>query len=334
MGKGEELPTNSGPSVKGPTVMEIHIDFLLEEEFNANRAFLDSFVRACRPSSVPHSLIDVKHSFFGANGESDLVVRYHEPGTDGAAGQRIGILIEDKIGAQLQPEQAERYRVRGQAGKRTDWDDFVTCLVAPERYAREKRGFDEVITLETIRNWIGSVEEARREFKLRVIDDAIAKQAIDGPKIVDAAVTEFRRQYFNALQDFNTAHRSNLKMHKPGNSWKGEIWFRLKSDVLPKGVFIVHKSERGYVDLTFEATDIVAMQPLREFLEDGMTLDKISKSTAVRLHVPVIERYDNFASAASTAEEGFEAALRLVAFYVREVARIMPVLKSARTVAS
>jgi len=167
-------------------VREIHVDFLLEEEFNVSPSFLEHFIkRARKDQGGPFSKESVKRSVSDPFGEADLVVVYKQ--SEGDA-KRIAILIEDKIGAEFQPSQAERYRKRGELGKGREWDDYWTCLVAPESYIGEGSadGFDAEIGLEEINEWIAASEPARRAFKVEVIQEAIRKANWLGPQEVDA----------------------------------------------------------------------------------------------------------------------------------------------------
>ena len=95
----------------GPTVDEVHIDFLLEEEFSVDPNFLRSFIEAAAKSVDPTTppefmmascqlggelrLISVRHSVSDLHGEADLIVLYQLDDTK----ERVAILVEDKIRA-------------------------------------------------------------------------------------------------------------------------------------------------------------------------------------------------------------------------------------------
>ncbi len=129
-------------------VQEHHIDFLLEEEFAASPEFLTFILNAASknrgeswetglpaPSSEPNC--SSIRSVTTDQGETDVLVIYQSTEVFG----RVAILIEDKIRAGFQPNQAERYRMRGEKGKSSQlWDHFWTCLIAPERYATHNEG--------------------------------------------------------------------------------------------------------------------------------------------------------------------------------------------------
>jgi len=182
-----EKDTLQADKYAGPTVQEAHIDFLLEEEFNVDLNFLRRFIKAAGQHGTALQVARVERSVWDRWGEADLIVVYEE-----VEGKSVAILIEDKIRAGFQPSQSERYRARGDSGKK--WDRYWTCLVAPERYVKSKpdHGFDKVVTLEQVKRCLSVTEPKRLEFKVEVIDQAIKIQGITGVQQVDPAMTAFR----------------------------------------------------------------------------------------------------------------------------------------------
>jgi hypothetical protein len=249
-----------------PNVREIHIDFLLEEEFKVNPLFLDQFLTAAgKDRDGPFNVKDVKRSVTDQFGEADLIVWYRRSEGNG---DRTAILIEDKIRAEFQPDQPERYRKRGEQGKGHRWHDYWTCLVASERYIHggvDKR-FDATLTLEQIKKWFASSEPKRRDFKVWVIEEAIRKGDWLGPQQVDDAVTLFRELYFKCFQEFFADRRHGVSMKPPDRSYNGETWFRIKSGLLQKGAYIHHKAPNGCVDLTFPNTSADLLKATATFL--------------------------------------------------------------------
>jgi hypothetical protein len=127
---------------------ERDIDFLLLEEFQVNGEFVAWFCGEIDLLNVAQD--GAWHSVFDADGETDLLLRVFQ------GPQRIGVLIENKVAAAEQPEQAERYRFRGcrmvEQGKLAA---FKTVLCAPETYlaARPKNGYDYTVAYEKIAKW-------------------------------------------------------------------------------------------------------------------------------------------------------------------------------------
>ncbi len=91
-----ELDDQSPQKFSGRTVREIHVDFLLEEEFRANPKFLRNFIEAADQHDIPVEIERVEHSVSDQYGEADLIVVYRRLG---GSEERIAILIEDKIRA-------------------------------------------------------------------------------------------------------------------------------------------------------------------------------------------------------------------------------------------
>jgi hypothetical protein len=264
----------------GPTVQEMHIDFLLEEEFSVNPNFLRKFVEAAAVSVDPKlssnciekpglhgtpleddTLLQVgrvERSVSDQWGEADLIVVYQHVGL---AEKGVAILIEDKIRASFQPDQAKRYRKRGDFGKDREWDRYWTCLIAPESYIRRGHDFDAAVTLEQIKEWLAVSEPKRREFKARVIEHAIKKERWTGVQKIDRAMTAFRIRYFALFEEFFKDSRRDVYMRSPADTWAGDSWFEVRSSrLLPKGVYINHKSSPGFVDLTFPNTDAILLK--------------------------------------------------------------------------
>jgi hypothetical protein len=307
----DELEITLAEKTFAPKVRELHVDFLLEEEFCVSLDFLKSFLKAAKRKDVPVEIVEVKHSASDQHGEADLVVTYRVEG-----GKKVGLLIEDKIRASFQPNQAGRYDLRRDAGiEAKSWDDCWTCLVAPRSYIERGHGFDAALCLEDIKEWLASDDHERHKFKARIVEQAIDKAAKTGAQIIDAAMTTFRRGYFTALNNFFGNERIKVEMNSPGNSYAGEIWFRLKSALFAKGTYIHHKSDRGFVDLTFPDTDAKALNGCLGSLEPGMEIIQTGKSAAIRLEVPKVENFGDFESQRPTLHTAFTEIARLLAFY-------------------
>lgn len=306
--------TLAGPeAVAGPTIQELHLDFLLWEELQVNRPFLSQFIEACTGHSELKHLIDVRHSVSDRRGEADLIVRYRANSSE-----TVGILIEDKIGAAFQPDQAKRYVERGEDGRPESWDRYVTCLVAPSRYIEQGHSFQRAVSLESLMGWLQAGEPTRQQFRVQILRSAIDQNKRRGPKQVDDAVTRFRVQYY----EFLSRQAPQLSMNKPGPSGPQELWFRLKFHGLPKGAYIYHKASMGAVDLTFPGTDVQLLRELEPWLEFGMEIKQTAKSAAIRLSVPSIERFDDFEEEKEHVAIAVNAAMRLAVFGKRERERL------------
>jgi len=312
----------------GPTVQEVHIDFLLQEEFSVDPSFLRKFIEAAGQNYGPCLLESVAHSLTDQHGEADLLVTYRE--LEGSR-QKVAILIEDKIRAGFQPRQADRYRERGKSRQGVDWDRYWTCLVAPASYIRPDHGFDAVVKLEQIKEWLAINEPTRRDFKVRILDLAIHKATTNRVQKVDPVMTAFRERYYAVFEELFADIRKDVQMRPPGPTWWGDYWFEIRSRLLPNGAYINHKSQAGCVDLTFPYMDAALLTDVKSCLEAGMEIELTGKSAAIRLRVCKVEQFNDFDRERPRVREGLSVARRLLEFYTREHARLEPILKSART---
>ena len=126
----------------------------------------------------------MRRSVSDAFGEADLVIVY----TDSER-KRTAVLIKDKLRAAFQPEQPERYAERGRAGVGKGWEAYWTCLVAPKTYIDRGHGFDAAVSLERVIELFAEADERRREFKVRVLQEAIRKCETSGEQVVDPVMT-------------------------------------------------------------------------------------------------------------------------------------------------
>lgn len=272
--------------LNGSSVDEVHIDFLLEEEFYTDLGFLQKFIDFTERAETAVQVDRVEHSVSDEFGETDILVIYRLN-----TGEQIALLIEDKIAACFQPRQAERYRERGESGKGKNWDAFWTCLVAPQSYIKPSHGFDLAVSLEDLRDWLATDNPRRREFKQKVITQAIEKKNRSGVKNVNAIMSEFRRRYFEFAEVFFKNAGADIDAPPPRMAGHTDTWLQFKSRYFFKGLHINHKTQPGFVELTFPQTDKSVLDPIVALLENGMTVEQTGKSCVVRLKVLPAKNY-------------------------------------------
>jgi len=308
----------------GPQVRELHIDFLLEEEFYSDPQFLRGFLDAAKFPDASANIVSVRRSFADAFGEADLIAVYSN-----SEGKRAAILIEDKLRAAFQPRQPERYAERGKGGMPKAWDAFWTCLVAPETYINRGHSFDAAVSLESLIELFAKNNALRHEFKSRVLKEAIQKCISSGPQVVDPVITEFRKQYFAYFEDFfrDELRDRSIRTSPPKPVWTGEIWIKIWSSLLPQGSYVHHKSDRGFVDLTFPDTNVATLNELTQFRDADLTPVQTGKSAAIRIRVLPIRNFNDFDEVQAKAKEAFIAVRCLLNFYVQEKAKFQEVLK-------
>ena len=165
---------------------------LFAEEFACSSEFLNIFLNEINISSA--NVVSVYLSKTDAAlGESDLTVVIE------SSGQKIGLLIEDKIDAIAMPNQAERYSLRGKKGVQNgDYDLFFVFIIAPERYLsqnQEALKYPNKIPYERIIQFFEQKKDVRAGFKVQELKQAVEKQKKGYQVEVDHVVTAFWRDY-------------------------------------------------------------------------------------------------------------------------------------------
>jgi hypothetical protein len=144
---------------------ERDIDVMLAEEFSVNPQFADAFKARTRFNERTATFEDVWVSRSARSGESDVVVVYKCDN-----GERFALLIEDKLEANLQPDQAARYKMRAEAeSARGEYQHYALVLCAPKFYLEHRNdldGFDYQISIEEIADMLGSNgNDARAKYR-------------------------------------------------------------------------------------------------------------------------------------------------------------------------
>jgi hypothetical protein len=315
------------------SIQEFRIDFLLEEEFTVDLHFAQAFLTASGVLFSINSVGDVIHSVSDKHGEADLIVLINAERPNGDI-VKVALLIEDKINAAFQPYQSDRYQQRGKDGVSVGkWDVFVTVLVAPSAYIRDPHGFDKAITLEQIKKWVCPNDFARRDFKVKKIDEAITKKNSTGVQIIDESMTAFRQSYYSYLQMFNVRRNTDFTMRTPGPTYYGDTWFQLKSDALPAWAEVRHMAPNGTIEISFKDTELAKAAALSEILESDMNLiatGKYKQHVTIRLPVPPIANFDSFERDQPKIETALLTAERLWRFYQDKQPKFDAILMPAR----
>ncbi len=332
--ESEQYPAKEDSFALHSPIQEHHIDFLLEEEFASNPSFLSFFVnaasnRASADPSVPKPILPepgdqgCQHAIRSVTtnaGESDVLVIYKSK----TNGSRVAILIEDKIRAAFQSEQAERYRERGNSGIGEHWEHFWTCLVAPDRYSKGLAGFDARVSLEDLMRFFETANDQRSQFKARVVRHAIEAFEASGTRIVDQAMTAFRKFYAEEAETHFSNFQWDITWDRPRNAWYGDSWFVFKSKELPRGVGVIHKTALGKnaygaVHLYFENTLQPALATALENCENPHNLHAVqtSKSSAIEVRVTPISDFSDPSASKTAISVAFLGVETLMDFWMR-----------------
>ena len=246
-------------------------------------------------------ILQVQHSAMELHGESDLQIIVQRNGSSHA------ILIEDKVDAPAQPDQYQRYCERGDRGKAENrWDEYTVFIAAPQKYLesdREAKKYPNKVSYEEIRDTLKN-----DPFSLAIIETALKKSEGILPSVVDDAVTAFWDEYYN----YHGEHAPDLLLHiNRGKKGPNATWPDFATKL--RGVKILHKSEKGVVDLQFRGMggkleQLESMLPARD---SDMKLVKAGNSAVVRIHVPVMDFSKDFAIYEREIAVVFDAVNRL-----------------------
>ena len=249
-------------------VEERHIDYILEEEFAVNPDFLRFFLEQARLTAANEGRIVgsgdesdciAVRSVTTGKGETDLLVKY------GAQNGSLptAILIEDKIRADFQPDQPERYRQRGEEGKDKDWSHYWTCLVAHSKYIVDTGDFDAVVTLQTLQKYFfAKKSDERSGFRARILEQTIRKYEATGIQNIDRGMTRFRAMY--AAECAKSLKPGQWEYDKARDAWWDDTWFSFHGAAWPRGVKIVHLARTGLMQLVLPFRDETSMQGMVE----------------------------------------------------------------------
>jgi hypothetical protein len=307
------------PKIELRGVTERDVDLLLLEELVAQADFRDWFgIQA--GLEMPQSLAGAARSVVTSTGESDLEVTY-------CRGElRTRLLVENKIDAAFQRRQADRYAERAQAYlARRECEKVVTLVIAPRSYADSVKGFDRTITYEAVRDWFANAAtgDSRSLYKLHLLDAAIARGDSGWKMVPDPAATGFWQGYWKQA----CAEAPALHMPRPGQKPATSSFIVFKGHGFPKGIALLHKVPYGNVDLQFSGQ----AERIDEFaatyegtLEEGMTIAPANKSVAVRIVVEPIALESEITAVEWQIRMALQAALRLLSWYKRHVAKLPP----------
>lgn len=295
------------------SVQERDIDLLIVEELSSNDEFADWLVARTWGPDKLGAAFGTWHSVNrGTHGESDIVFVFSA--SDGA---RFAVLIENKIDAIAQPEQAERYRIRGDHGKTVgDWIDYRTCIIAPERYfssTRHEGEYDHTISYEEIRAFLACRRARDRRFthKAGLLTEAIEQNRRGYSRDVSLPVTQFFAEY----ADFANRIAADLGVLRSEDRAAGNSWIYFRPAGYPENVELVHQASSGKAKLFLKGqADRLASisEQFQPHLASGMRLQLAGKSISITLDVPILNPVvDSFHSKRAEVQSALMAIQRL-----------------------
>jgi hypothetical protein len=310
-------------------VCERDVDLLLMEELWSSTKFAEWFLGHARPVAHGMAITSIRRSATEFSGESDLEVEWAD--SNGVH----QLLVENKVDAAFQHNQARRYQERARAHA-ARYASVTTMLVAPSAYFgrdRSAMGFDVRLTYESMREWyLASRLGKRAEYKAALLTMAIEKTRRGYQAVADDAVTSFWHRYYELVN----REAPQLQMPEPrGAKPAGSYFIYLLPSSLPKGVYLVHKlasakADTGFVDLQMDGcgeriAKITAA--LGSHLSAGMVIRRAGKSCVIRKAVPRIRMAERFEAQESAVREGIASAVALLEWATRMRGEIVQLLR-------
>jgi hypothetical protein len=287
------------------SVQERDIDILILKELACSPDF---FARiAAEAGFESASFMSAKHSVYRDNGETDVLVFLK------AGGKTVALMIEDKIGAGMQPKQAERYRKRGALlVERGEAQIVKTMLMAPAAYLKDvpQSDWDVLLEFETVASWFDCNEDPRLIWQRKLLLDAAAR--IERAYRV-AALTKKTPEQIKAIIAFKAAYAGAMKRDYPDYkislSNKLEPSYVFAPQEAPTYVRYWHLIAKGELNLTFEnkwrerALQILVDHVDTERLVAHPTAIHVTSSVeAMDMTQPFEEQYDTFRAVMAIAE--------------------------------
>lgn len=298
-------------------IEERDIDLMLLEEVSCEPDFQRFVAARTLDADTDWTFQEAANSISTvSHGESDLLMVFQ-------AGPRVAaVLVENKITANFMPEQADRYRRRGDDGIRdSHWTEYVTVLVAPRRYlAADLSGhvFDRHLAYEDLLTWFDR-DEAGARGAWRA---ALLRRACGGSKssiyrrVVDLATTQFFHDYWAIA----SAEFPDLRMKRDKDRPAGSTWVQFHPDIgLPSHITLHHKAAETFAaDLSFSRTSVEDLHAAAaHLLEPDMFLEQRQKSAVIRIPTTPLSVAAGCVDQGHTVREGLQAARRLTSFFVK-----------------
>ncbi|MDW3118596.1 MAG: PD-(D/E)XK nuclease family protein [Roseovarius pacificus] len=319
---------------------ERDVDLLIVEELHASHNFA-LWISQQAGIDTPIVARDVKHSKRRTRSRREIDIfleLFH------ADGERSALLLENKLDAGEQPDQAESYRAELDI-LADEYRSTAMVIVCPEGYSNHHHEFtnkfDAIVTYEAIHSFllkqlaeVGNDTVLRLGFRAELIDQAINKHRRGYVAIPDPIVGDFNAKYVDLLGNLAPEIYPGSSMLKPADPREStsmifdqEKTLRLVSkDVRPSR--FAHELGRGkarranYVAVTFPgwgaALPIIREQLEADILELGADLTakkptKTRPNPSLVLSIPTepVDNQGDFTEQREALEDGIVVAEKL-----------------------
>jgi hypothetical protein len=284
------------------SVQERDIDLLIIEQLHVCHAFADWWARRLDLSGAV--VETARHSVHQEHGETDVLVIVR---TDN---ENVAVMIEDKIGAPMQPNQCERYHVRGgilcQEGVVSR---YKAVLCAPAGYlagvSKDER-WDCRVSLEEIGQFLEGAAYPGWEWRHAVLLAAASRQSR-----AREADNGANRAYDPIIAPLKRAYREFVKARYPqlqASSQEGrDREYYLKVAGLPSGIRFKHAFFRGEVSLIFgKAWAPTAERYLEGKLPEGAWTVQYGSELHLRMPVEIMDPQLPFEQQQEVAAEALD----------------------------
>jgi hypothetical protein len=292
-------------------IEERELDLLLLLELHTSPTFRELVFQQVTQCSE-RKFVGAWRSVSNHLGETDLLLLSEVEGKG-----LVAILIEDKIDASFQHEQAERYRQRGRQGVADGmWDFFYTCLFCPMKYApsTDTTTWDCVLTLEQIATHMRATADTdlKSAFLASALQQAVRKFEVGG-FVSDRAATAFWQEYQRiCFMDYKDLSMTPL----PPVQSRNAVWPRFSVGLLPSDVRLEHKAERGCVDITFQRRALEDVKAkLWGVLQPGITVERTRPSCALRRSATTLRSSDPFAPQERSVREALDTVRMMLSLW-------------------
>ncbi|WP_171042957.1 PDDEXK-like family protein [Maritimibacter alexandrii] len=284
---------------------ERDFDLLFIEEVAFSGAFRKELARKLalgdsEITSIEHSV----HENFGglAWGETDILVRF----ANGSI-----LLIENKVSARFQPEQAARYRARASVHSERGFE-ARTALIAPEPYLAgvEPSEWDYVCSYEEIASFISDTDP-RSDWKRSLLENAGSRaarvKALAGSsaarKAASAELAAFKADWLAMIRR-DAAWKAN-----PQSGSTDEFSYRPASN--PYGLSVWHHPMSGYLSIqNLEKIVSLRLDDLAASLPEGFKITRHPSSVYLDAIVPSIDMSSTLSQELDQVLDGMETARR------------------------
>lgn len=284
-------------------VTERDIDLLIIEELFANVDFFNWIVRYT-VKEPDLKFAKAFHSLSDETGETDIAVLCENQN------EKILLLIENKIDADFQPKQAERYRLRGENHiSKNECDKFYTLLVAPKQYIANNDEFDFYIEYELLKDYFKQwrIDIYRSKFKIELLDLAIEKYRRGYSTNPDERAIDFHRK----LYEYSNKYYPHLQKDKVNpNAPIGSTTFCFTPDIIKheRNVWLCFiASGNAHILLGSKADKFDTIkEKYKSTLTDEMFIKKAGKSLAIRILIDKIDIAESFESQETLVKKALE----------------------------